>query len=70
MQKLEIFNEADRLSVAMVLVKNGYTVRQSKEKEPKKRTTKYILEYHKSKGRETSEDGESEKGNREGDVKW
>lgn len=30
--KLEIYNEEDRLKVAAILVKNGYTVRQSKEK--------------------------------------
>lgn len=29
--KIEIFNEADRLEVAAILVKNGYKVWQSKE---------------------------------------
>ena len=30
--KIKIFLEADRLTVAAILVKNGYTVRQGKEK--------------------------------------
>lgn len=30
--KIKIFMEADRLTVAAILVKNGYTVRQGKEK--------------------------------------
>lgn len=30
--KLKIFNQEDRLNVAAILIKNGYTVRQGKEK--------------------------------------
>ncbi len=30
--KIEIYNEEDRLKVAAILVRNGYTVRQTKEK--------------------------------------
>ena len=30
--KLKIFNQEDRLAVATILIKNGYTVSQGKEK--------------------------------------
>lgn len=30
--KLKIFNQEDRLAVAQILVKNGYTVSQGKER--------------------------------------
>lgn len=30
--KLKIFNQEDRLAVAQILIKNGYTVSQSKKK--------------------------------------
>ena len=32
MSKIEIFTEQDRLTVASILVKNGYTVRQLRER--------------------------------------
>lgn len=57
MAKLEIFNEADRLAVAQVLVKNGYTVRQIRERAEGKRSYLYFLEYSKSK----KQTGEEEK---------
>lgn len=49
MAKLEIFNEADRLEVAKVLIKNGYTVRQTRERVEGKRSYLYYLEYSKPK---------------------
>lgn len=52
MNKIEIFNEEDRLTVAKVLVKNGYTVRQSKERVEGKRSYIYLLEYSKPKAKE------------------
>lgn len=47
MSKIEIFNEADRLAVASVLVKNGYTVRQTREKVEGRKAYVYFLEYTK-----------------------
>lgn len=47
MNRLEIFNEADRLTVAAILVKNNYTVKQSKRKRPGKRSYLYYLDYEK-----------------------
>lgn len=56
MQKLEIFNEQDRLTVAAILVKNGYTVRQTREREEGKRSYLYFIEYSKQpKGKEGQE---------------
>lgn len=49
MSKLEIFKEEDRLSVAAVLVKNGYRVRQMRERVDGKRSYLYFLEYDKPK---------------------
>lgn len=49
MGKLEIFKEEDRLSVAAVLVKNGYRVRQTRERVDGKRSYLYFLEYDKPK---------------------
>ena len=49
MAKLEIFNEADRLEVAKALIKNGYTVRQTRERVEGKRSYLYYLEYSKHK---------------------
>lgn len=43
MDKLYIATEADRMGVAAVLVKNGYTVRQGKEKY--KKTYAWFIEY-------------------------
>ena len=48
MNRLEIFNEADRLAVASILVKNGYTVRQSRERIEGKRSYIQLLEYQKN----------------------
>lgn len=48
MSKLEINSEQDRLTVATILVKNGYTVRQVKEKITGKKISVYCLEYTKS----------------------
>lgn len=48
MNRLEIFNETDRLMVAQILVKNGYTVRQGKQKIDGKRSYIYLLEYTKN----------------------
>lgn len=56
MNKLEIFNEADRLAVASILVKNGYTVRQSRERVEGKKSYIQLLEYQKNK----KKDGEEE----------
>jgi len=50
MPKIEIFTEADRLAVAAILVKNGYTVRQTKGKVEGKRSYLYYLEYSKPRG--------------------
>lgn len=56
MAKLEIFNEADRLAVAQVLVKNGYTIRQTRERAEGKRSYLYFLEYSKPKKSEREEE--------------
>ncbi len=54
--KIEIYNEDDRLKVAAILVKNGYTVRQTKEKRtPTGRSYYYFLIVEK----EDEEDGRS-----------
>lgn len=45
MEKLKIMLEDDRLTVAAILVKNGYIVRQSKERVEGKRSYAYYLEY-------------------------
>lgn len=58
MAKLEIFNEADRLAVAQVLVKNGYTVRQTRERAEGKRSYLYFLEYSKPRKTEGKEEQE------------
>lgn len=49
MSKIEIFHEADRLAVAQVLIKNGYTVRQTRERAEGKKSYLYYLEYSKPK---------------------
>ncbi len=56
MSKLEIFNEADRLAVAQILVKNGYTVRQSRQRVEGKRSYIYLLEYQKNQQRKEEDD--------------
>lgn len=48
MSKIEIFHEQDRLTVAAILVKNGYTVRQRRERAEGKRSYHYYIEYSKS----------------------
>lgn len=47
MGKLEIFKEEDRLTAAAILVKNGYRVRQTRERVEGKRSYLYFLEYDK-----------------------
>ena len=47
MERLNISNEEDRLAVARILLKNDYTVRQSKENVGSK--TKKYLEYKENK---------------------
>lgn len=46
--KLEIYNEEDRMKVAAILVRNGYTVRQDKErKTPTGKSYTYFLQVEK-----------------------
>lgn len=46
--KIEIFKEEDRLTVAAILVKNGYMVRQGKERTtPTGKSYVYFLEAKK-----------------------
>lgn len=45
MEKLKIMLEDDRLAVAAILVKNGYIVRQTKERVEGKKSYAYYLEY-------------------------
>ncbi len=43
--KLSIFKEEDRIIVAGILIRNGYTVRQGQQKkEPGKKATDYYIE--------------------------
>ncbi len=56
MSKIEIFQEQDRLTVAAILVKNGYTVRQLRERKEGKRSYLYFLEYNKPKRTTGEED--------------
>lgn len=58
MAKLEIFKEDDRLAVAQILVKNGYTVRQTRERAEGKRSYLYFLEYSKPKKQAGEEENE------------
>lgn len=45
-EQLNISNEQDRLTVAAILVKNGYSVRAIKVKTTKSgKTTKTVVEY-------------------------
>ena len=56
--KLEIFKEEDRITVAAILVKNGYTVRQFKErKTPKSKSYSYYIEAEKPEPEVTSDEG-------------
>lgn len=45
MERLHIAQEADRLTVAAILIKNGYTVRQGKAKRQGKNSYEYFIEY-------------------------
>lgn len=56
MSKIEIFQEQDRLTVAAILVKNGYAVRQLRERKEGKRSYLYFLEYNKPKRTAGEED--------------
>lgn len=49
--RIEIFKEEDRMTVAAILVKNGYKVFQGKErKTPTSKSYVYFLEAEKVKG--------------------
>lgn len=41
--KIQIYNVEDRLEVAKILVKNGYTVSQGSEITPGKKTSTYFV---------------------------
>lgn len=43
--QLKIGNEADRITVAAILIKNGYSVRTAKVIQPNRKTNKIVLEY-------------------------
>ena len=45
MDKVIIASVEDRLTVAAILVKNDYTVRQGKQLRPGKKSHEYYLEY-------------------------
>ena len=45
MDKVIIASVEDRLTVAAILVKNDYTVRQGKQLRPGKKSYEYYLEY-------------------------
>lgn len=49
MTRIEIASEQDRLTVAAILVKNGYTVRQTRERGENKRAYQHFIEYSKPK---------------------
>lgn len=53
--KINVFKEDDRLTVASILIKNGYTVRQGKEK--KKPDGKTYVYYVETVEEETQNDG-------------
>ena len=48
MDKVYIGLEADRLTVAAILVKNKYTVRQGSEKRAGSKSYDYFLEYERN----------------------
>ena len=53
--KIDINREDDRLTVAAILVKNGYTVRQGKERRtPTARVNTYYIEAEKDEERGTN----------------
>lgn len=43
LDKILIDREADRLAVAAILIKNGYTIRQGKEKRGNGKTYDYFI---------------------------
>ena len=45
MDQIIIASAEDRLTVAAILVKNDYTVRQGKQLRPGKKSYEYYLEY-------------------------
>ena len=45
MDKIIISTQEDRLTVAAILIKNNYTVRQGKQQRPGKKSYEYYLEY-------------------------
>lgn len=45
MERLYIAQEADRLTVAAILIKNKYTVRQGSQPRQGKKSYDYYLEY-------------------------
>ncbi len=48
---IKIYNQQDRLDVAQILVKNGYTVRQvKKSRTPTGKTVDYCLEVKQEEG--------------------
>ncbi len=58
--KLEIYNEADRLEVAAILVKNGYRVCQGKERRsPTSKAYTYYIEAEKVPQQTEAKNGES-----------
>lgn len=48
MPKIKINKEDDRLTVAAILVKNKYTVRQGSQRRPNSKTYDYYIEYSES----------------------
>lgn len=51
MAKLAIYNRDDRLTVAKILIDNGYTVKQGKRKvTPTGKTVEYFLDVEKEDG--------------------
>lgn len=48
MERLIISKEEDRLTVAAILVKNKYTVRQGSERRPGTKSYDYYIEYEKN----------------------
>lgn len=56
MERLYINSEADRLTVAAILVKNKYTVRQGSQRRATGRSYDYFLEYGKPSTTEEKKD--------------
>lgn len=47
MTRIEIKNEEDRITIAAILVKNGYTVRIVRDRQTEKSIYKYFIEFEK-----------------------